>query len=72
MSTTTSPIVGANGDVLAITAIRTQVVRLDGLTGELKSESCLPTHGDDPRLTQLIYADATGYVTDGLARYEQP
>lgn len=71
MTTTSSPIVSTNGDVLAITAIGTQVIRLDGATGETRSENCIP----EPSLPELIYADSTGYLLQqggDIARYAQP
>lgn len=71
MTTTSSPIVSTNGDVLAITAIGTQVIRLDGATGETRSENCIP----GPSLPELIYADSTGYLLhqgEDIERYAQP
>jgi hypothetical protein len=72
MTTTSSPIVSTNGDVIAITAIGTQVIRLDGATGETRSEGCIPA----PSLPELIYADSTGYLLQqgegDIERYAQP
>jgi len=71
MTTTSSPIVSTDGDVLAITAIGTQVIRLDGATGETRSENCIP----EPSFPELIYADSTGYLLQqegDIARYAQP